>query len=234
MVLPEDFGPEDLDHAPARQAADAERDVEPERAGGNGLHLDRLRRFAQPHDRALAERPLDLGEGGVERFRLVHGGTFDDSERGLDHSFLLITSGPLAASICSGLADDNGRNADNDADGDADNDAAHGQRNGTRTGDGTRITQRHADNNARGGTPATQVPPHRQRGRNADNDADKTRRGRQRHDETRRQRRRHTTTQKQHADNTAAHALRQPARRRQTHDRHDAGGAGGRTRAACL
>ena len=141
VVLPEDFGPEDLDHAPARQAADAERDVEPERAGGNGLHLDRLRRFAQPHDRALAERPLDLGEGGVERFRLVHGGTFDDSERGLDHSFLLITSGPLAASICSGLADDNGRNADNDAD----NDAAHGQRNGTRTGDGTRITQRHAD-----------------------------------------------------------------------------------------
>ena len=61
----------DLDDAAARQPADAERDVEPERAGGN--HLDVLRHlgFAEPHDRALAELLLDLREGGLQGLALV-------------------------------------------------------------------------------------------------------------------------------------------------------------------
>ena len=65
------FRPVDLDDAAARQAADAERDVEPERAGRDGLDLHRLLALAEPHDRALAEGALDLRERRVESFRLV-------------------------------------------------------------------------------------------------------------------------------------------------------------------
>src|SRR5205085_10227430 len=75
----------DLDHAAARQAADAERDVEPERAGGDALDLHRLVVLAELHDRALAEGALDLGERGIEGFRLIHGGTFDHTQGGLSH-----------------------------------------------------------------------------------------------------------------------------------------------------
>ena len=50
-------------------AADAERDVEPERAGGNGLDLDRGAR-AEPHRAALAEGTVDLRQSGVERLLL--------------------------------------------------------------------------------------------------------------------------------------------------------------------
>ena len=64
------FRPVDLDHPAARQAADAERDVEPERAGRDGLDLDRLAR-AQPHRAALAEGAVDLRQRGVERLLLV-------------------------------------------------------------------------------------------------------------------------------------------------------------------
>ena len=67
------FRPVDLDHAAARQAADAERDVEAERAGGDRLDLHRLVVLAEPHDRALAEGALDLGERGIKGLRLVHG-----------------------------------------------------------------------------------------------------------------------------------------------------------------
>jgi len=62
--------PIDLDHPAARQAADAERDVEPQRAGRDGLDLDRLAR-TQPHRRALAERAVDLRQRGIEGFLLV-------------------------------------------------------------------------------------------------------------------------------------------------------------------
>ena len=56
----------DLDHAAARQAADAERHVERDRARRD--HLERRPGLlAQPHDRALAELPLDVGERCVER-----------------------------------------------------------------------------------------------------------------------------------------------------------------------
>jgi hypothetical protein len=56
---------EDLDDPPARQSADAEGEVERERAGGDGADRD-LRVVVHPHDRALAELALDLSESGVE------------------------------------------------------------------------------------------------------------------------------------------------------------------------
>ena len=73
------FRPVDLDHPAARQAADAERDVEAERAGGDGVDVHRLVVLAEPHDRALAEIALDLGERGIQGLRFVHGGTFDET-----------------------------------------------------------------------------------------------------------------------------------------------------------
>ena len=59
--------PEDLDDAAARHAAHAERVVDADRAGGNGV--DRLDRalLAQPHDRALAELLFDLADGQLDR-----------------------------------------------------------------------------------------------------------------------------------------------------------------------
>ena len=61
----------DLDDTAARQAADAERDVEPQRPGRNHrqvvLHLG----LAHFHDRALAELLFDLGQRGGERLALV-------------------------------------------------------------------------------------------------------------------------------------------------------------------
>ena len=80
------FRPVDLDHAAARQAADAERDVEPERAGGDRLDVHRLVVLAELHDRALAEGALDLGERGIKGFRLVHGRTFDETQGSLAHN----------------------------------------------------------------------------------------------------------------------------------------------------
>ena len=57
---------------PARQAADAEREVEAERAGRDHLDLLVAGTRAHAHDRALAEGPLDLRERGVERLVLFH------------------------------------------------------------------------------------------------------------------------------------------------------------------
>ena len=59
------LGAEDLDHAAPRQAADAECDVERERAGGDGGDAD-VAVLPQPHDRALAELLLDLADGHLE------------------------------------------------------------------------------------------------------------------------------------------------------------------------
>ena len=81
------FRPVDFDHPAARQAADAERDIEPERAGGDGVDIHRLVVLAEPHDRALAERALDLGDRGVKSLRFVHGGTFNQTQGGLGHRF---------------------------------------------------------------------------------------------------------------------------------------------------
>ena len=65
------FRPVDLDDAPARQAADAERDVEPERAGGNNLNVVIDAAVAHLHDRTLAELLFDLGQRRCQCFRLV-------------------------------------------------------------------------------------------------------------------------------------------------------------------
>ena len=55
---------EDLDDAAARQAADAEREVERERPGRDGADSDR-RAVVHLHHGALAEVPLDLAEGSL-------------------------------------------------------------------------------------------------------------------------------------------------------------------------
>jgi hypothetical protein len=65
---------EDLDDAAARHAADAERVVDADRAGGDGI--DRLNGalLAEAHDRALAELLFDLADGqlhGLEPFLVL-------------------------------------------------------------------------------------------------------------------------------------------------------------------
>src|SRR5439155_11795030 len=74
--LARSLGSVDLHHAAARQAADAERDVEAQRPGRNHLQVVLDLRIAHLHDRALAELLFDLrersGEGLV--FLVVHGG----------------------------------------------------------------------------------------------------------------------------------------------------------------
>ena len=59
------FRPVDFDHAAARQPADAEREVKPDRARGDDLDLLIARTSAHPHDGALAEGPFDLNESRV-------------------------------------------------------------------------------------------------------------------------------------------------------------------------
>ena len=62
----------DLDDAAARQPADAERDVERDRPGGD--HLDGCPVIAaEAHDGALAELAVDLGECGFEGLLAVCG-----------------------------------------------------------------------------------------------------------------------------------------------------------------
>ena len=75
-----------LDHPAARQAADAERDIQPQGARGNGLDLDALVVGTEPHDRALAEVLVDLVERGLQRLLLVHASPFDHPQRRLFHA----------------------------------------------------------------------------------------------------------------------------------------------------
>src|SRR6185436_11770189 len=56
----------DLDHATAGQAADTEREIEPERPGGDHVDLAVDRILAQPHDRPLAELLVDRSEREVD------------------------------------------------------------------------------------------------------------------------------------------------------------------------
>jgi hypothetical protein len=69
-----------LDDPAARQATNAQRDVEAQRAGRNRLDVHRLHVLAEPHDRALAETALDLGQGGIQRLRFVHGRSFNETK----------------------------------------------------------------------------------------------------------------------------------------------------------
>src|SRR3954454_1258155 len=77
--------PVDLDDAAARHAADTERKVERQRPRGDGIDLDLRALVAHPHQRALAELALDLGQralqGGIAGLRarrvrgvIAHGG----------------------------------------------------------------------------------------------------------------------------------------------------------------
>ena len=84
-----------LDDAALRHAADPERDIEPDRARGDGFGIGRRRAFAQLHDRALAVRPFDLAQRGFERLRFVvcgsvHDIPVDHSEVGIGHNALLL------------------------------------------------------------------------------------------------------------------------------------------------
>ena len=66
VVLPRRLRAVDLDHPAARQAADAEGDVEAERAGGDDLDVVDDLALAEAHDRALAELLLDLRQGRLQ------------------------------------------------------------------------------------------------------------------------------------------------------------------------
>ena len=64
----------DLDDAAARETADAEGEIEGDRAGRDDVERHAFLELAHLHDRALAELPLDLGEGvgrGRAAVRLV-------------------------------------------------------------------------------------------------------------------------------------------------------------------
>ena len=64
------FRPVDLDDSAARQAADAEREVERKRPGRDRLDLQRVV-LAEAHDRALAKLLLDLRQRGFQRLELI-------------------------------------------------------------------------------------------------------------------------------------------------------------------
>jgi hypothetical protein len=69
------FGTIDLDHAPARQATDAECDIEADGTARNRLDIFRGTGIAHAHDGTLAELFLDLAERLSERLFaiLIHG-----------------------------------------------------------------------------------------------------------------------------------------------------------------
>ncbi len=62
--------PVDLNDASLRDAADAERRIQCQRTGWDGIDLE-IRAVTQTHNRALAEVFLDLPDGGIERLFLV-------------------------------------------------------------------------------------------------------------------------------------------------------------------
>ena len=69
------LGPEYLDHPAARNAADAQRDVETQRSGRDRLHLVGGARVAQAHDGAFAKLFFDLAQRGRQSLLaiLFHG-----------------------------------------------------------------------------------------------------------------------------------------------------------------
>ena len=93
------FGPVYLDHPSARQAPDPKRDIEAERPRRHRLDLDCLLVLAEAHDRALAERPFDLRQGGVERLGLVHAGPFHETKIGLGHHHRPSLTGSVRSAI---------------------------------------------------------------------------------------------------------------------------------------
>ena len=80
-----------LDDAPARQTADAQRDIQAQGARGNGLDVHDAVVGAEPHDRALAVELVDLRQRGLERLLLVHAPPFDHTQLRLFHGKPLIS-----------------------------------------------------------------------------------------------------------------------------------------------
>src|SRR5262245_34851220 len=84
--------PINLDDAAARQAADAERDVETERARRDGLDTERLLVMAETHDGALAEAALDLGDRRFKGLFSIHLISFDEAQHGIRHGKVSVIS----------------------------------------------------------------------------------------------------------------------------------------------
>ena len=61
------FGAVNLDHAATRQPADAQRNIQAQRTGGNRVARQAQITRAQLHHRALAKSPIDLAERGFQR-----------------------------------------------------------------------------------------------------------------------------------------------------------------------
>src|SRR5690606_38120511 len=76
------LGSVNLDDAPARQAANAERNVEPQRSRRDRLDIHGALAGAEAHNRALAEGLIDLLKRVRERLCLVlvHTSPFDDTK----------------------------------------------------------------------------------------------------------------------------------------------------------
>ncbi len=70
------LGAINFDDAALGQAADAQRDIEPQRTGRNRLDID-LVVGAEPHDRPLAEGLVDLRQSLLQRLLLVHSTPFE-------------------------------------------------------------------------------------------------------------------------------------------------------------
>ena len=66
--MPDDSGPKISIDAAAGQAADAERVVDADGAGGNGLDRGNGAALPEAHDRALAELLFNLADGDVDGF----------------------------------------------------------------------------------------------------------------------------------------------------------------------
>ena len=78
----------DLDDAATRQAADAKRDIETDRSGRDDLGVDRLA-LSEPHDRALAERTLDLADRSVDGSSLLGAFLFHHRDSAYQHRVFL-------------------------------------------------------------------------------------------------------------------------------------------------
>src|SRR5580700_8421728 len=82
--------PVNLDNPPARQPADAERDVETQRSGRYDLGIGGCLARSELHDRTLAESAFYLPERRVQSPLLVHCFLVQEAQCGLHWSVLLI------------------------------------------------------------------------------------------------------------------------------------------------
>src|SRR5262249_61077288 len=89
----------DLRDAPARNAADAEGEIERDRAGWNGLNFDVRAMLPELHDGSLAKAPLDLSDRQIERFlALARAGPIGEGGGGVAASVCWHASSPVLPS----------------------------------------------------------------------------------------------------------------------------------------